>query len=70
MSVNSTSVVEGEEEAAAMVSVTPLPSNWTQQNVYSPGVQFNRHFLLAKNQAQSLAQVMFGVFRHVQLVVP
>ena len=28
---------EGEEEAAAMVSVTPpSPSNWTQQNVYSP----------------------------------
>ena len=27
---------ESEEEAAAMVSVTPLPSNWTQQNVYSP----------------------------------
>ena len=25
-----------EEEAAAMVSVTPSPTNWTQQNVYSP----------------------------------
>ena len=45
MSVNSTSV----EEAAAMVSVTPpssppISSNWTkqQQNVYTPGTQFNR----------------------------
>ena len=34
-------------------------------NLSESGVQFNRHFFAAQNQAQNLAQVIFGVLRHV-----